>query len=365
MYRCTSSLNQMTTILKVFALALALVTGVALAQTGDPEYPGQTWKKSDPESLGWSRDGLRAADEFAKSIRSDAYLVIHKGQVVHEYGEVAKATNLHSVRKSVLSILTGIHADKGVVDLEKTVGALGLDDKDGLSVTEKKATVRHLLQARSGVYHPAAYETTDMAAQRPPRGSHPPGHHWYYNNWDFNALGTIFKGFTGKSVFDSLANDLAGPLQFEDFSSFFDTKWVYERMLSQYPAYEIRLSARDLGRVGLLMARRGRWKDQRIVSESWVTESTSSYSTAGPGIGYGYLWWVGIDGWHFGQKFPNSVFSARGYFGQFLVIDQARDLVIVHRVNSDKSTRANIGNRAFGELLGKILSAGPNLSLPR
>lgn len=355
----------MTTILKVFALALALVTGVALAQTSDPEYPGQTWKKSDPESLGWSREGLRIADEFAKSIRSDAYLVIHKGQVVHEYGEVAKAMNLHSVRKSLLSILTGIYVDKGVVDIEKTLDALGVDDKDGLSAFEKTATVRHLLQARSGVYHPAAYETAAMAAQRPLRGSHPPGQHWYYNNWDFNALGTIFKGFTGKSVFDSLASDLASPLQFEDFSSSFDTKWVYERMLSQYPAYEIRLSARDLGRVGLLMARRGQWKNQRIVSESWVTESTSSYSTAGPGIGYGYLWWIGIDGWHFSQTFPNPVFSARGNHGQYLVVDQARDLVIVNRVNSDKSTHANIGNREFGGLLGKILAAGPNLSLQR
>jgi hypothetical protein len=30
-----------------------------------------------------------------------------------------------------------------------------------------------------------------MAAQRPPRHSHPPGTFWYYNNWDFNTLGTI------------------------------------------------------------------------------------------------------------------------------------------------------------------------------
>lgn len=35
--------------------------------------------------------------------------------------------------------------------------------------------MRELLEARSGVYHPALYETPDMAKARPPRGSHAPG----------------------------------------------------------------------------------------------------------------------------------------------------------------------------------------------
>ena len=35
-----------------------------------------------------------------------------------------------------------------------------------------------------------------------PRSSHPPGTFWYYNNWDFNALGTIFEKATGKDPWD-------------------------------------------------------------------------------------------------------------------------------------------------------------------
>jgi len=57
--------------------------------------------------------------------------------------------------------------------------------------------VRMLLEARSGVYHAALYETPAMAKQRPARGSHEPGTFWYYNNWDFNALGTIYEHATG------------------------------------------------------------------------------------------------------------------------------------------------------------------------
>src|SRR5262245_3997359 len=56
-----------------------------------------------------------------------------------------------------------------------------------------------------------------MEASMPPRGSHPPGTRFHYNNWDFNALGTIFERQTGRGVFEALREDLAGPLGFQDF----------------------------------------------------------------------------------------------------------------------------------------------------
>ena len=58
-----------------------------------------------------------------------------------------------------------------------------------------------LLQSRSGIYHPAAYETVKMKKKRPERGSHKPGEIFWYNNWDFNALCTIFEQQTRTKVF--------------------------------------------------------------------------------------------------------------------------------------------------------------------
>lgn len=43
-----------------------------------------------------------------------------------------------------------------------------------------------------------------MKDARPPRGSHPPGTFWYYNNWDFNVLGTIFIQLTGEDIFQAI-----------------------------------------------------------------------------------------------------------------------------------------------------------------
>lgn len=346
-------------------LALALCPALrSLAQVPRHEYPGKAWTVVAPETLGWSGEGLRAADEVAKTLGTDAYLVIHKGQIVHEFGECSRASNVHSVRKSILSILFGIYVDKGAIGLDRTLADLCIDDKDRLTDAEKSATVRQLLQARSGIYHPSAYWSKASLESLPPRGTYSPGEVFRYNNWDFNALGSVFNSCVKKSVFDCLQQDLAGPLQFEDFVCVRDTKWVYDHTLSEHPAYEMRLSARDLGRIGLLMARRGRWNGRQVISERWFNESTTSWSsdTGNGGIGYGYLWWIGLNGIHFGQRLPPPVFSARGNYGQFLVVAPACDLVIVHRVNSDKPGHAKVGNGEFGKLFGKILSAGPNLA---
>lgn len=347
-------------VLASFVLGASLLAAPALAATTTSAavYPAATWTEVAPEAAGWSADGLKAADDVARSIGTSAYLVIHKGVVVHAFGPVSKPMNLASARKSVLSVLYGIAADRNQVDLGKTLTQLAISDKGGLSSAEEQATVRELLEARSGVYHPAAYETADMGARRPDRGSHAPGTYWYYNNWDFNALGTIYRTFTGRSVFEALQDELAKPLQFEDFRLDRDTEWISERS-SDHPAYVMRLSARDLGRFGLLMARGGRWEDKQIVSKGWIQESTSSYSDTSPGLGYGYLWWVGRDRWHFQQRFPGPVFSARGHFGQVLLVDPVRDLVVVHRVDMDARFARPVSGRQFGDLLAKIMLAAP------
>ena len=98
-----------------------------------------------------------------------------------------------------------------------TLAELQIDDIQGLTSEEKQAKVIDLLTARSGVYHPSAYSTRSMEKTLPARGSHPPGTFWFYQNWDFNTLATIFKQETGQGVFKAFAEHLANPLQLEDF----------------------------------------------------------------------------------------------------------------------------------------------------
>ncbi len=316
-----------------------------------PRFPGKTWEKARP--AGWSEAKLQEARDYAGTIQTAAVMIIQGGAVVEEWGETARKFNCHSMRKSVMSALYGIHAKGGRIKLGKTLAELGIDDNEPkLTDVEKQATVLDLLKARSGIYHAALYETPGMAARRPGRGSHAPGTFWYYNNWDFNALLTIFEQETRLKFFEEVDRRLAKPLEMEDFRV--EDGVYFTGEASVHPAYPIRMTARDLARFGLLYLRGGKWRDQQIVPEDWVRESTRPHSDAGSEgiskLGYGYMWWVS-------DNAGKTAFSARGAGGHYVWVIPERDLVIVHRVNTDD--RQSVSEREMGNLLRLILAAGP------
>jgi CubicO group peptidase (beta-lactamase class C family) len=103
-------------------------------------------------------------------------MVVHNGEVVAEWGDIAAETELASVRKSLLSALIGIAVERKELELSRTIGSLGIDDYEpSLTPEEKTATVRDLLQSRSGVYHASLYEARAAANARPARHSHKVG----------------------------------------------------------------------------------------------------------------------------------------------------------------------------------------------
>ncbi len=230
------------------------------------------------------------------------------------------------------------------------MGELGIDDSvpPSLSDTEKEATVRMLLQARSGIYHEAAAESQSMKDARPERGSHAPGTFYYYNNWDFNALGTIFTQLTGMDTFEAIKQRLADPLQMQDFEV--ENGLYHYEPVSEHPAYHFGMSARDMARFGLMYLRNGRWRDRQIVPEDWIVESTYAYSEANSNWDYGYMWWLAKPGF-IGD---HTVWQAAGGSGHAIWVVTDMAVVVVHRV--DYSTWNSDWNGAH-ELLRRILYA--------
>ena len=341
-----------TTTLAVLLLALPVQAA--------EHFPGREWDKlGSPQQTGWSVTKLQEARNYAQTLDTAALMVIHQGVVVDEWGQTALPMNCHSMRKSLLSLVYGSHVANGTIALNKTLAQLGINDNEpSLTEEELKATIGDLLKARSGVYHPALYETKAMAAKRPKRGSHPHNTFWYYNNWDFNAVGSIFENLTGSNLFEEFERQLAVPLQMQDFVRTRHTRYVTGED-SIHPAYPFQLSARDLARVGLLALRKGKWQGQQLVPEEWVAESTRSYSDAATSGGYGYMWWVAVKGVHFpGVTLPAGTFSARGYRGHYLVVIPEWDLVVVHRVNTFQD-ETRVLKADFGKLLKLIVDARP------
>src|SRR5438876_551106 len=138
----------------------------------------------------------------------------------------------------------------------------------------------------------AGWSTAGLKARRPARGSHVPGTFWYYNNWDFNVLGTVFERLTKTNLFVEFKNRIADPIGMEDYR--IEDGTYVTGPDSVYPAYPFRMTARDMARFGLLFLHNGSWRGRQVVPADWVKESTTSYSDTGQAGGYGYLWWVAV-----------------------------------------------------------------------
>lgn len=342
-------------------MKLIPLIGLALAATLPlpAQYPGRAWERlseAEAAEAGWSRDKLKAARAYADSLQTEAVMMVTRGKILEAWGAVDQKFNVHSIRKSFLSALCGLREAEGRLKLDATLADLGIDDNaPALTPVEKGATVQQLLQARSGVYHPALYETARMKAERPPRHSQAPGTFWYYNNWDFNALGTIYEQVSGVSVYEDFYRLIAEPIAMQDYTPA-DGQYVTGAD-SIHRAYPFRLTARDLARFGLLFLREGKWQGKQIVPATWVRDSVTSWSDAGLSGGYGYLWWVSRGGLHLpGVTLPKGSYSARGAGGHYILVVPALDLVVVHRVNTDLTDRS-VSTSAFGALVRLILNA--------
>ncbi|NOX94091.1 MAG: serine hydrolase [Alphaproteobacteria bacterium] len=326
----------------LFVLGFAVLTAIGCASEPKAVYPGEAWESySDIEAAGFSADGLAALEAAIAAGNTHSMMVIRNGRIVYSYGDVTQTegTYLASVRKSILAMLMGEHVKSGAININATLAELGVDDVQGLTDREKTATLRDIISARSGIYHPAS-NFSGVTDAGPQRGDHGPGEYFWYNNWDFNAAGGIFEQLTGTDIYGAVETQFAGPLEFEDYDLAMHRENGKGGDLTQskYPSYHFFLSARDSARLGLLMLNEGQWEGEEIIPADWVAESVSITTPSAAmnpakyresGFAYGYMWWV-FDPVHFPKAFHGG-YAARGHFGQYIVVLPALDMVVVHK----------------------------------
>ena len=88
------------------------------------------------------------------------------------------------------------------------------------------------------------------------------------------------------------------------------------------------INAQDHARFGLLFARKGNWEGNQLISEKWtqmVQTPAKAYES------YGYMWWLNKGPRSLGDGVPEHVYYAAGFGGNYIVVDQEADLVIVTR----------------------------------
>ncbi|HWB30968.1 MAG TPA: serine hydrolase [Vicinamibacterales bacterium] len=336
-----------------------LGSGIGRLHAREPVYPGAVWvAETDATAADHARaDALR---NLLRRGDTTGMMVVVGGRMRFAYGDVAEVSYIASARKSVVAMLYGRYVENGTIRLSATLRDLGIDDRGGLLPVEREASVADLLAARSGVYHGAANQG-DASARAPARGSVRPGAYFLYNNWDFNALETILERATGRSIYDLFSDDLAAPLQLEDWDR---RPRAYANAIrndtgaSDFPAHHLVLSTRDMARLGYLMLRRGQWNERQVIPAAWVGRITSVVTPADevartspfiPGLAYGNLWWI-LSGSPFRGGPLDGAFTASGAYGQFITVIPRLDAVVAHKTLAP-STRNVPAETYFSRIL--------------
>lgn len=297
-------------------------------------------------------------------------LIVHRGQIVHErYApgfDVHTRTRTWSTAKSIAATLIGMQVNAGKLDLDDPLPIDWLPDMQGAGPDPRSAiTLRHALGMSSGLYpvdsfgmeyatgSGLAYWAGASSAQgMRDRGLvRQPGTHWEYENYDtLLAVYALKKSlpddgaylrYPGEALFQRIGmhNTLASTDRFGDF--------IFSS--------QVYTNARDLARFALLYLNGGRWQDERLLSEAWISFSrTPAPASAQNGNDYGGQWWLVPDARK--DEVPADAYAAAGNRGQYVIVAPSYDLVIVRR-------GLDYGRQGFDqwELLHEVVKAFPKV----
>jgi CubicO group peptidase (beta-lactamase class C family) len=142
---------------------------------------------------------------------------------------------------------------------------------------------------------------------------HAPGQRFQYSTGTSQLAAAVLWKATGQTPRDYAAEHLLGPLGINP------VEWSAARDGVNHGGVGLRLTPREMAKIGQLVLQRGNWNDRQLVSEAWIEESTRGHAIFGYSDGpYGYHWWVR----------PNG-FTAQGARGQYIYIVPEADLVVV------------------------------------
>jgi CubicO group peptidase (beta-lactamase class C family) len=273
-----------------------------------------------------------------------AGLIIRNGYIVAEWGDVKRVDMTFSATKSYLSTMAGLAVDNRLIK--------SVDDKVNEYVTDNtfdgphnaKITWRHLL-TQSSDWSGCLFDIFDWADRPVPgegtiddwknRPLFEPGTHFKYNDVRVNLLAYSLLQVWRKPLPMILKEKIMDPIGASTTwrwygynNSFVNIDGVMMQSVSGGGHFGggLFINTLDHARYGLLFLRKGRWKNMQIISESWV-KAVQQPSIANKS--YGFMWWLNEENTY--KDVPKSVYLAVGFGGNFIVIDNEHDLVMVAR----------------------------------
>jgi CubicO group peptidase (beta-lactamase class C family) len=151
-----------------------------------------------------------------------------------------------------------------------------------------------------------------------------PGTHFRYDEIGANLLSVVLSRAVKQNAERLAQENLFNPLHIDNYD------WLSDAEGHLFGESHLKLTARDMAKIGALFLQHGRRGDKQIVSEAFVAESTTKQTDGGPPVdaGYGYLWWIDS------TKTNLAAFFAAGYGGQAIYVVPKLNVAIA--VKADK-----------------------------
>lgn len=284
-------------------------------------------------------------DAFMAANNTAGLIVVQDGKVRLEryargYSREGRYTSF-SVAKSFTSTLVGAAIRDGYIKsveepVTRYLPELAGSGYDGV-------TIAQLLTMTSGMkwnedYTDPNSDVAAMYAKPVPAGMDPtiaymrtlprdtaPGTKWVYKTGETNLIGVLVAHATKKPLATYLSEKVWKPFGMER-----DAFWMVDPSGQEVSGCCLSVSLRDYARMGLLALGGGKG----IVRSDWFPTATSVKAATGrgPGFGYGYQWWT----------YPEGRFGAQGIFGQNILIDPSRRIVIAMSSAWPKATGADL-----------------------
>ena len=334
-----------------------------------PEETGDGWEIAALHEEGVDSEKI---NELIRSILNKRFKNIHSvvlvknGKLILDeyfYGYDRDAKHeLHSVSKSITSILVGIAIDQEMIPgVDEKVYDFFPEYKGSRWIYQKyDIAVEHVLTMSAGIdwdeqSHRLTDRRNDIVAMiygddwlqyvLNKKQIEAPGKRFNYSGGLNVLLGGIIKNSSDLYADTFAEKYLFGPLGISDY------RWGRHPDGTINTQGGLSLRPRDMAKIGYLFLKGGRWQGRQIVSRNWVNASTKAHIPAYYGLGYGYQWYRG-------HATVNSkvfeTFFAWGRGGQFIFVIPEFDLVAVFT------------SRPYDNFYGVFLPLGivPNYIIP-
>ena len=323
-------------------------------------WPTENWQRSkldvgvDAAKLNAMLDGMMSTKDPLMG-KTNAVLVIHKGQIVAE-----RFTNGYTCDRTVFSMsvakmmgaaMAGVLVRDGKADLDAPLGLKSWKQGDPKS----KITLRNTLNMTTGLgweeegdasliglaFGEGYKDLAEYTAKQPLR--HKPGTFWQYSDGTPSLIGALALGKVGNdrsAVAKWVKDEISAPIGAKTVELEFDQQGTW------YGSSGVRWSPCDMAKFGQLLIRDGVWDGKRILPEGWVNEmrtpSEASLTKALPpgypadeaGEYYGMLTFV-MDllpksvATPSEATIPIDAFGHTGWGGVILRIVPSRDVILV------------------------------------